>query len=64
MGGSFFAQNDKKERDIRKFLQNKFNSKEDWFLKATDAVQYGFADDIICSESKYKNIFQLSKLGV
>lgn len=45
---------------IKKFLQHKFNSKEDWIITAEEALYYGFIDEIVGENNKYKNIKQIA----
>jgi len=40
----------KSESVIRKALQQKMDSKQDWFLSAREAVKYGFADAVLGDE--------------
>lgn len=44
-----------KESRIKKFIKDKLNYKEDWYLSAEDSVQYGFADGIL-GEKGYESI--------
>ena len=42
----------KTKQQVSKAIKNKIQSKEDWYLTAEDAVNYGFIDGII--GDKYK----------
>jgi ATP-dependent Clp protease protease subunit len=59
INGEYFKEGEKTEREIKKFIQNKIDKKEDWFLTAKETVYYGFADEIIGENSKYKNINEI-----
>lgn len=39
-----------KDSKIRAFLKRKLSSKEDWWISADEAVQYGFADGVLGAE--------------
>jgi ATP-dependent protease ClpP protease subunit len=45
----------KTENEIKTFLQNKIDAKQEWYLNASEAVKYGFADAILGDED-YKTI--------
>ena len=45
----------KTENHIKKFLQQKMDSKQEWYLTAREAVEYGFADAILGDEG-YDNL--------
>ena len=50
----------KSKAQIKKFLQQKFNSKEDWIITAEEALYYGIIDEIVGENRKYKNIKQIA----
>jgi ATP-dependent protease ClpP protease subunit len=45
--GPYFQGKIMDEVKVRKFLNAKMDQKEDWWLFASDAVKYGFADAIL-----------------
>jgi len=42
--------------NIKKFLQDKLDHKQDWYLDAQKSVYYGFIDDVLGNSPKYKNL--------
>lgn len=46
--GNFFK--DYKRNHIKTYLKRKLNSKEDWWINASEAVDYGFMDGILGEE--------------
>jgi len=59
--GHFFQHNQSDANQIRKFIVEKLDQKEDWFLFAKDAVNYGFADAVFGTEG-YETIEQIRDL--
>lgn len=47
---------------IRKFLQDKMNKFEEWYMSARDSVNYGFMDAVL-GDKGYENIPQLKLLN-
>lgn len=45
--GPFFEEGEYSQEDIKNFLQNKMDKKEDWWLDAQETVKYGFADGVL-----------------
>jgi ATP-dependent Clp protease protease subunit len=60
INGAFFKDSGKGEKEIKKFIQNKIDKKEDWFLTAEETVYYGLADEIIGENNKYKNMNEIT----
>lgn len=58
LNGSFFKQNKMNDKRIKKFLDNKIKQYQEWYLNASDAVYYGFADGIL-GDSTYPNVQSL-----
>lgn len=48
--GQFFEEGEYSKEDIKTFLQNKMDKKEDWWLLPNEVVKYGFADGILGEE--------------
>lgn len=51
--GQYFAEKGYDGPKIRRFLKNKMDKYEDWYMTANQACMYGFADGIL-GEGKYK----------
>jgi len=43
---------------IKKFLKDKMDKKEDWYMTAREAVRYGFADAVLGDEG-YQDLYQI-----
>lgn len=56
--GPFFQVAKSGINNIKTFIKRQLDEKEDWFLTAYEAVEYGFADAIFGSEG-YENIEQI-----
>ena len=54
--GEFFA--DKTNNQVKKYIQNQLNTKEDWIFNGRDAVWYGFADGVLGDEG-YKDVLRI-----
>ncbi len=52
--GDFFK--GKTKRQVRQYIKRKLDSKVDWFLTATQALEFGFIDGIIGETHKMENI--------
>lgn len=50
---------DKKVSDIKRYIKNKWDKKEDWYLSSEEVIQYGFADGIIGQTDKFNDITTL-----
>lgn len=48
--GSYFRDKEMDDKQIRNFIKNKMDLKEEWYLTPTDTVYYGFADGIVGEE--------------
>lgn len=46
----------KKASDIKKYIKNQWDKKEEWYLSAEETVQYGFTDAVIGSSNKFSDI--------
>lgn len=54
--GEFYSGKDKKE--VKKYIDNQLNSKEDWILNGSDAIWFGFADKLL-SEMSYEDVLRI-----
>ena len=54
--GEFFT--DKTNNQVKKYIQNQLNTKEDWIFNGRDAVWYGFADGVLGDEG-YKDVLRI-----
>jgi ATP-dependent Clp endopeptidase proteolytic subunit ClpP len=48
--GEFFKE--KRASEVKKYLQNKMDKKQDWYLNAEETVLYGFADEVLNPKEK------------
>jgi len=55
VNGHLFQKEQADQKKIRKFIIDKLDQKEDWWLFARDAVRYGFADAVL-GDDGYENI--------
>lgn len=53
--GHYFLKEQSEEKDIKIYIINKMQQKEDWWLFAREVVAYGFADAVLGDEG-YENI--------
>lgn len=60
MNGKFFKDKKYDEKRVARFLEDKMDSKEDWWLTSKEAVEYGFADAIMGDEG-YESINDILK---
>lgn len=54
--GEFFKNKNKSQ--VRKYIQDQLNNKEDWILTGRDAVWYGFADGVLGDEG-YQDVLRI-----
>jgi ATP-dependent protease ClpP protease subunit len=54
----FFKDEDMDDKDIIAFILDKIDRKDDWFLTATEAVYYGFADEILVNKAQEEAIYK------
>jgi ATP-dependent protease ClpP protease subunit len=59
--GSFFKEKQMDQKKTRDFIYKKLKDKTDWYMTATEAVYYGFADKVL-SKTEYINLRRLGKL--
>ena len=55
--GPYFKQKDMTDARIKKFIRNKIDSKQEWYLSPNEAIEHGFADYIL--EDNYQNIEEM-----
>lgn len=55
INGPYFKNKDKSIEYIKKWLDKKIREREDWYMDAQEAVDYGFADGIL-GERGYKDL--------
>ena len=59
--GHIFQKEQLNDKQIREFIIGKIDQKEDWWLLARDAVNYGFADAVF-GDLNYENIENIKEL--
>jgi ATP-dependent protease ClpP protease subunit len=55
VNGQFFVEKKYDDKKIRKFISQKIDQKEDWWLTSSESVFYGFADAVL-GDKKYETI--------
>ena len=54
----------KSRAQVRTFLKNKIDKKEDWWFEANEAVEYGFVDGILGTENFWSISDMIAEFGV